>query len=61
MINSKYLLYINDEHRESIHYQLMKDIYYFYNGIKVNDNYKIICLDNNYFNLSTDNMRIIYC
>lgn len=38
---------------------MIEDIYYFYNGIRPQNNEKIICIDNNIYNLDKNNLRLI--
>ena len=59
MINTKYLKYVSKEKQEEVYKSMVRDIYYFYNGIKANENETIICLNGCKYDLSKDNLRII--
>jgi hypothetical protein len=59
MIDSRYLKYIPVEDHEFYHNILLKDVYYFYHGIKVDDNIKIICINENRYDLSKENLTLI--
>ena len=37
----------------------MIDVYYFYYGIKPDANQKIICMNNNAFDLNKDNLKLV--
>lgn len=59
MINTKFLKYIPIEEQEYYYNILLKDIYYFYHGIKIEDNIKIICINGNKWDLSKENLTLI--
>jgi len=59
MINPNYLKYIPDAKKDDIHNNLIIDVYYFYHGIKPNANQKIICMNNNIFDLNKENLKLI--
>jgi hypothetical protein len=59
MINKSYLQYIPVEMREKLHYNLMVDVYYLYHGYKPTGNQKIICLNDNIFDLKKNNLVLI--
>ena len=59
MINPDYLKYIPDDKKDELHSNLMIDVYYFYYGIKPNDNKKIICMNNNIFDLNKENLKLV--
>jgi len=59
MINTKFLKYIPIEEQEYYYNILLKDIYYFYHGIKIEDNIKIICINGNEWDLSKENLTLI--
>ena len=58
MINQAYLQYIPPDKREECYKSMVEDIYYFYYGIRPKYNDKIICIDNNKYNLDKDNLQI---
>ena len=59
MIDSRYLNYIPTEQHDYYRNILLKDVYYFYHGIKVDDNIKIICINENRYDLSKENLTLI--
>jgi hypothetical protein len=59
MIDSRYLNYIAVEDHEYYHNILLKDVYYFYHGIKADDSIKIICINGNKYDLSKENLTLI--
>ena len=59
MIDSKYLKYIPIEDHEYYRNILLKDVYYFYHGIKIEDDIKIICINGNELDLSKENLILI--
>ena len=59
MINPNYLKYISDAKKDELHTNLMIDVYYFYYGIKPNANQKIICMNNNAFDLTKENLKLV--
>ena len=56
MIDSRYLKYIPIEDHEYYRNILLKDVYYFYHGIKIEDDIKIICINGNELDLSKENL-----
>lgn len=58
LINEKYVDMIDFDKRDYIHDILLRDIYYFYFGIKVIKPNCIKCRDNNKFNVSKTNLYI---
>ena len=52
MINPNYLKYIPDAKKDEIHKSLMTDVYYLYHAIKPNKNEKIICMNNDIFDMT---------
>ena len=56
ILNKKYLTFIYEDKREKIHKQFLRDIYYFYYGIKVNEPDEIIQIDNDICNVSKNNL-----
>ena len=56
MIDSRYLKYIPIEGHEYYRNILLKDVYYFYHGIKIEDDIKIICKNGNEYDLSRENL-----
>ena len=56
MINTRYMQYITQDKHDVIYKSLVKDIYYFYYGVKTNEN--IICINGIKDDLSKDNLRI---
>ena len=56
MIDSRYLKYIPIEDHEYYRNVLLKDVYYFYHGIKIEDDIKIICINGNELDLSKENL-----
>ena len=59
MINPNYLKYVPDDKKNELHTNLIIDVYYFYYGIKPNDNQKIICMNNNIFDLNKENLKLV--
>ena len=59
MLNPSYIKYIPDDKIELCHYNLLVDVYYFYHGYKPTDKQKIICINDNIFDLSKHNLKII--
>ena len=59
MINTKYLKYILEEKQDAIYKSMVRDIYYFYHGMKTNENETIICFNGFKYDLSKDNLSII--
>jgi hypothetical protein len=60
MIDSRYLKYIPIEDHEYYRNILLKDVYYFYHGIKINDDVKIICKNGNELDLSRENLTLSF-
>ncbi len=58
MINTGYLKYISEEKQDAIYKSMVRDIYYFYHGMKTNEYDTIICLNGFKYDLSKDNLRI---
>lgn len=59
MINPKFLEYVPDDKKDEIYYNMIVDIYYFYNDVKPNENERIILLDGNKYNLIKDNLKLV--
>ena len=62
MITSNYLQYIPespDHKKYEIHKSLMTDVFYLYHGIKPTKNQKIICITNDIFDLSKENLKLV--
>jgi len=59
MINPDYLKYIPDAKKDVCHTNLMIDVYYFYYGIKPNENQKIICMNNDIFDMTKENLKLV--
>jgi len=59
MIDTSYLQYIPEDKREQCYKSMVSDIYYFYYGIRPNNNDKIICIDNNKYNLDKNNLKLL--
>jgi hypothetical protein len=59
MIDSRYLNYIPTEQLDYYRNILLKDVYYFYHCIKVEDDIKIICKNGNEYDLSRENLILI--
>ena len=59
MINTKHLKYILEEKQDEVYQSMIRDIYYFYHGMKTNENETIICLNGLKYDLSKDNLRIV--
>jgi hypothetical protein len=59
MIDSRYLNYIPTEQHDYYRNILLQDVYYFYHGIKVEDDIKIICKNGNEYDLSRENLILI--
>ena len=51
MINIKYLHFIPLEKRDDVYKSLVEDIYYFYFGIKPNNDQTIKCMNGNMYDL----------
>jgi hypothetical protein len=58
MINTGYLKYVSKEKQDAIYISMVRDIYYFYNGIKTNENETIICLNGEKYDMSKENLKI---
>ena len=58
-LNKKYLNFIDENKQSEIHIQLLRDIYYFYYGIKIDKSQKIIQIDNDIYNVSRNNLFLI--
>lgn len=59
MIDSTYLMYIPDPKKDECHRNLMNDIYYFYHGVKPNENQIIVCMNSNIFDLDKKNLKVV--
>ena len=59
MINQSYLQYVPEEKRDTLHYNLMVDVYYFYHGYKPTNKQKVKCINNDKFDLSKNNLNLI--
>ena len=58
MINTGYLKYISEDKQEEVYNTMLLDIYYFYHGVRPNENETIICLNGNKYDVSKENLRI---
>lgn len=58
-LNKKYLNFIDENKQSEIHNQLLRDIYYFYYGIKIDKSQKIIQIDNDIYNVSRNNLFLV--
>ena len=56
MINTKFLEYIPVEQHDYYYNILLKDVYYFYHGIKPDDDIKINTINGNKYDLSKQNL-----
>ena len=59
MINPDYMKYVPDNMRDELYNRMVKDIYYFYNGNKPEENQHIIILDGNPYNLEKNNLVLV--
>ena len=59
MINPNFLKYVPEDKKDEIYYNMIVDIYYFYNDVKPNENERIILLDGNKYNLTKENLRLV--
>ena len=59
MINPLFLEYIPEDKKDEIYYNMIVDIYYFYNDVKPNENERIILLDGNKYNLTKENLKLV--
>ena len=59
MINIRYLHYIPFEKRDETYKSLVRDIYYFYYGIKPQHNQIIKCINGNTYDLDKNNLILI--
>jgi hypothetical protein len=59
MINPLFLEYIPEDKKDEIYYNMIVDIYYFYNDVKPNENKRIILLDGNKYNLTKENLKLV--
>lgn len=59
MINIKYLHFIPLEMRDDVYKSLVEDIYYFYFGIKPNNDQTIKCMNGNMYDLDKNNLVLI--
>jgi hypothetical protein len=57
-LNKDYFKYIDENKRDETHKELLKDIYYFYYGVKINETYEIKQIDNDIYNVSKNNLII---
>ena len=55
-INQKYLEYIPKERQEEIHQSLLKDIYYFYTGMKAEE--EVLQKNGDKIDVSKDNLEV---
>ena len=58
MIDSNYLKYISDHKNDECHKNLITDFFYFYYGIKPYENQTSVCMTNNIFDLSKENLKL---
>lgn len=59
MINKSYLQYIPEEKQQQCYNSLIKDVYYFYYGIKPNHYQIIKCINGNMYDLDKNNLLLI--
>ncbi len=59
MINTKYLKYISEEKQDAMYKSMVRDIYYFYHGVRLNERETITCLNGLIFDISKENLKII--
>lgn len=59
MINTGYRKYISEEKQEEVYKSMIRDIYYFYNGVKPNENETITCLNGLIYDISKDNLKLV--
>ena len=59
MIKPDYLKYIPDAKKYEMPKSLMTNVYYLYHGIKLNKNQKIICINDDIFDLSKENLELV--
>ena len=59
MINTKYLKYVSKEKQEEVYKSMVRDIYYFYHGVRLKENETLTCLNGLIFDISKENLKII--
>ncbi len=59
MINTKYLKYISEEKQDATYKSMVRDIYYFYHGIRPNEKENITCLNGLIYDMSKGNLKIV--
>ena len=59
MINIEYLKYVSEEKQEEVYKSMIRDIYYFYYGVRPNEKETITCLNGLIFDISKENLKII--
>ena len=59
MINLNYLQYIPDHKKYEMNKTLMNDINYLYHGIKPKKNERVICMNNDIFDLNKENLKLV--
>ena len=59
MINTKYIEYIAEDKRDEVYRSLVRDIYYFYYGMKPNENETIICINGIKYDIAKHNLEIV--
>ena len=59
MINTKYLKYISEEKQDEVYQSMIRDIYYFYYGVRPNEKETITCLNGLIYDMSKGNLKIV--
>ena len=59
MINTGYLKYVSKEKQDAIYKSMVRDIYYFYHGVRLKENETLTCLNGLIFDISKENLKII--
>ena len=59
MINKSYLQYIPEDKWQQCYNSMIQDIYYFYYGIRLNNNQSIKCINGNMYDLDKNNLILI--
>ncbi len=59
MINTGYLKYVAEDKQEEVYKSMLHDIYYFYYGVRLNENETITCLNGLIYDVSKENLKKI--
>ncbi len=59
MINTKYLKHVSEEKQDAIYKSMIRDIYYFYYGVRPNEKENITCLNGLIYDMSKGNLKLV--